>query len=149
MGWGRGKSTHTMHLHSFFPRSAQWNTSLTSADYWATWADAQFGPDVGPFAAPIFSAVESFNLPRPVNWASGPGTMTASSGMCNWATTYAFVDELTALRAPLLASIAAGHADLNSLERFDYWLQQFVYMRGIGTLESCGFFVGAYLNELH
>lgn len=62
--------------------------------------------------------------------------MTASSGMCNWATVYAFVDSLGALRAPLLASIAAGRADLNALERFDYWLQQFVYMRGIGACWS-------------
>ena len=93
---------------------------------------AQFGPDIGPAAAAIFSAVESFNLPRPVNWHTGPGTMTASAGMCNWATVYAYVDTLAAMRPQILASISAGHADLTALERFDYWLQQFVYMRGIG-----------------
>lgn len=122
----------------------QWNTSLTSVDYWNTWALAQFGPDVGPQSAGIFSAVESFNLPRPVNWASGPGTMAASAGMCNWATVYTFVDELAALRSPLLASIAASRADLAALERFDYWLGQFTYMRSIGACV-----VGLFWCRLH
>ncbi len=112
-----------------------WNTSLTSEDYWNSWALAQFGPDVASAAASVFAAVESFNLPRPVSWSSGPGTMAPSNAQCSWAATYAFVDTMTSLRAELLTSISNGNADLAALERFDYWLQQFVYMRGIARME--------------
>jgi hypothetical protein len=112
-----------------------WNTSLTAVDYWNSWAFSQFGPDISAQTAAVFAAVESFDLPRPVSWSSGPGTMTPSASQCAWASTYTFVDTLSALRPQLLSSIAAGRADLTALERFDYWLQQFVYMRGIARME--------------
>ena len=112
-----------------------WNSSITSADFWLQWANAQFGPSIASQAAAIFVSIDSFNLPRPVNWVTGPGTMTASSSQCGWASTYAFVDAFTQLRPSLLADVAVGLADASNVENFDYWAYAFMYMRGIARME--------------
>ena len=48
---------------------------------------------------------------------------------------YAFVDVFAQLRALVALDIANGDADLNNLERFDYWAASFEYMRGIARFE--------------
>ena len=109
-----------------------WNLSLTSTDYWGGWALGQFGDaGVAAAAAAVFVGVDSFSLPRPVNWIGGPGGM--SPGGCNPGNTYAFVDALVAQRPALLTAIATGTARLAHLERFDYWAGQLVC--------ACCFFV--------
>jgi hypothetical protein len=112
-----------------------WNASLQSADFWADWALAQFGPTAGAAAAPILVSIDSFNLPRPVNWVTGPGTMTPSAGMCSWPSTYGWVEVFASLRPWVVADIGQGLADLNSLERFDYWATSFLYQRDIARME--------------
>jgi hypothetical protein len=114
-----------------------WNISLQASDYWQSWALGQFGDAaVSAAAAAIFASVESFALPRPVNWIGGPGGMQPDGGQCGAAATqYAFVGAFVAQRPALLAAIAGGRAALDNLERFDYWAGQFLYMRAIAAFE--------------
>lgn len=114
-----------------------WNLSLTTADYWNTWALGQFGDAaVAAAASAVFqNSADSYNLPRPVNWIGGPGGMSPSTSMCNYATVYAWVDTLVALRPALISAIAGGTATLAHLERFDYWAGQFVCASGLLGLQ--------------
>lgn len=53
-----------------------WNISLNSIDFWRSYCAVEFGSvAVGDAAAAIFSSVDSFALPRPVGWISGPGNL--------------------------------------------------------------------------
>jgi hypothetical protein len=110
-----------------------WDTSLTSAGFWADWAGAAFGPSAGLPAAAVFERLDSAGMPRPVNWGGGPGTWTPQDSNCAALAkgNYSFVDKLAALRPLVLADMASGDADASHLERFDYWLTSLRYTRGV------------------
>ena len=56
---------------------------------------SEFGSSVGNQAAAIFSAIDSFALPRPVQWISGPGGLAPDSQPWSAvAPAYDFVDEV-------------------------------------------------------
>ena len=112
-----------------------WNLSLTSVDYWASWARGQFG-DAGIAAAvaAIMVTVDSFALPRPVQWIGGPGGM--QPGGCDFATRFVYADELAALRPAMLAAVAAGTATLANQEAYEYWAGQAYYSKLIAKT-SC------------
>jgi len=112
-----------------------WDQTITPASYWQQWCTSQFSAAVGSQAAAVFTAVESYNLPRPVNWVNGPGGLTPDAAQCSWAATYAFVDTFVALRPALVAAVSAGTATGANLEAFDYWAYQFRYMRGVARME--------------
>lgn len=112
-----------------------WNQSITAQSYWSVWCRAQFGSAVGSAAAGVFTAMDSFNMPRPVSWINGPGALSADPTQCSFATEYAWVDSFVALRNTLLASIASGTDTLSNLEAFDYWGNQFQYMRSVAQME--------------
>jgi hypothetical protein len=128
----RAVSPQVAAMHAF-----SWDPERDSVAFWREWALAQFGPSASPGAAAVFTSVDSFDTPRPVNWVSGPGTLTSSAGQCAAVSgpTYAFVDAFAQLRALVALDIANGDADLSNLERFDYWLSSFDYMRGIARFE--------------
>jgi hypothetical protein len=94
---------------------------LPAADFYADWASAQFGAEAaGPVAA-LFEKIDGY-LPRPSNWVKGPGGINPDGRP--WEEVekeYAFVDELAELRR-----LVKGPGNL---ERFDYWLNTFRYMR--------------------
>lgn len=115
-----------------------WNTNLTSLVFWADWTLASFGPSAAPGALSIFTSLDSYDMPRPVSWVTGPGTWAPSAQACTTAAngTYAFADAVYALRPLILADIASGRADASHLERLDYWLTSFRYMRNIART-SC------------
>jgi hypothetical protein len=95
-------------------------------DFYLDWATAQFGPEAAQDTAHIFEKIDG-HLPQPVGWVGGPGG-TGPDGHA-WADAqaeYAFVDELAALRSRV---VGAG-----SLERFDYWLNTFRYMRALARM---------------
>jgi hypothetical protein len=94
---------------------------LPAGDFYADWALSQFGPAAGPEAAKIFETLDG-NLPRSSDWVGGPGGLRPDPRPWPEAEkAYAFVDELAALR-PLVKG--AG-----PLERFDYWMNTFAWMR--------------------
>lgn len=92
-------------------------------DFYADWAQAQFGPAIAAPAATLFAKIDG-RLPRPADWVNGPGGIRPDKRP--WAEVrreYSFVDELAALR-PQVRGPAA-------LDRFDYWLGTFRYMRAM------------------
>ncbi|GAB6187037.1 malectin domain-containing carbohydrate-binding protein [Thermopirellula anaerolimosa] len=99
---------------------------LASHDFYLDWAAAQFGPEVAAEIAEIFAAVDG-RLPRPSNWVGGPGGIQPDPRP--WekvAPEYAFVSQLEALRDRVVGP--------GNLERFDYWLNLFRYMRANGQV---------------
>ncbi len=94
---------------------------LPSADFWADWARIEFGPEVADASAVLFSRIDCA-LPRPSDWVDGPGGIKPDPRPWNEvAQQYAFVDELAALRTRVRGA--------GNLERFDYWLENFRFMR--------------------
>ena len=111
---------------------------LPANDFYADWALAQFGSDVAEAAGKMFSMLDGgpvtatsgqsgTNLPRPSTWVNGPGGINPDNRP--WEQIkgeYKFVDDFGKLRSQVWGA--------GNLERFDYWLNSFRYLRGIGKL---------------
>jgi hypothetical protein len=99
---------------------------LPAEDFYADWARSQFGPEAAAPIAELFARIDG-NLPRPSTWVGGPGGIQPDPRPWEDARReYAFVDELARLRPKLKGS--------GNLERFDYWLNNFRYLRGVGRV---------------
>jgi len=110
-----------------------WNPD--AADFYADWALSQFGPEAAGEIAAVFTQIDC-RLPRPSDWVHGPGGVKPDGRpWAEVAKQYAFVDELAALRAKVKGP--------GNLERFDYWLGNFRYLREVGRA-NCTW---ARLNE--
>ena len=99
---------------------------LPAEDFYADWALSQFGPEVAGKIAELFSRIDG-KLPRPSTWVGGPGGVKPDTRP--WeevAGEYAFVDELARLRPKIEGA--------GNLERFDYWLSNFRYLRAVGQV---------------
>jgi len=108
---------------------------LAAADFYADWALSQFGPEAAGEIAAVFTRIDC-RLPRPSDWVRGPGGIKPDGRP--WedvAGEYAFVDELAGLRTKVKGP--------GNLERFDYWLNNFRYLREVGRA-NCTW---ARLNE--
>ena len=120
-GWPRGRSR-----------------DAATGDFYADWALAEFGPETADEIAALFVALdggpEAFSeglgntrLPRPSTWIGGPGGIRPDPRPWDEARAdYAFVEELARLRPRI--------AGAGSLERFDYWLESFRYLRATGRV---------------
>jgi len=111
---------------------------LPTQDFYRDWAKAEFGEEVAEPVAAIFVKLDGgpdvgigkrrdSYLPRPSTWVDGPGGIQPDKRP--WGEVeeeYAFVDEMTALR-PNVKGL--GH-----LERFDFWLNSFRYLRAVGQV---------------
>lgn len=96
---------------------------LAASDFYLDWARNQFGRTADREIADIFTRIDG-KLPIPVNWTNGPGGIAPDKRP--WAEVekaFGFVSELAALRPRLSGK--------GFLERFDYWLKNFEYMREI------------------
>jgi hypothetical protein len=113
---------------------------LPVADFYADWARAEFGPEAaGPLAA-LFTKIDG-ELPRPADWVGGPGGIKPDSRPWSEVSPqYAFVDEMAALRE----RIRGG----GNLERFDYWLNSFRYLRATGQICSAWAEFNAAMNAV-
>ena len=122
---------------------------LPSLDFYNEWCRIQFGPEVSDQMAGIFASLDGVkmktnkteagltNLPRPARWLNGPGNLLVNTHPWDSVKTqYNFIDEIDKLR-PLVS----GNGNL---ERFDYWLNQFKYLKATGKL-ACT--VGAFNLE--
>ena len=95
-------------------------------DFYADWAHSEFGPEAAPDVAALFSLVDGL-LPRPSNWIGGPGGFDADpKPWTNVQPEYAFVDDLAAMRAKVKGA--------GNLERFDYWWNNFAFLRATGHM---------------
>ncbi len=99
---------------------------LPVTDFYADWAHAEFGPEAAEPIAAIFTRLDG-RLPRPADWVTGPGSIRPDGRPWQQVQRdYAFVDELAALRPRIVGR--------GSLERFDYWLNNFRYLRAIADV---------------
>ena len=99
---------------------------LPVADFYADWARAEFGPKAAERAAALFTRLDG-HLPRPADWVTGPGSIRPGDRPWDQVRKeYAFVDEMEALR-PLVEGSG-------ELERFEYWLDNFCYLRSIAQV---------------
>jgi hypothetical protein len=94
-------------------------------DFYRDWATASFGPSAADRIAAVFGKLEGSNIPTPADGC--PGYVRINHRP--WAEEsrqYAFVGELESLRGRL--------AGAGNLDRFDYWLNTFRYMRTMAEL---------------
>ncbi|MBN2021985.1 MAG: hypothetical protein JW809_04260 [Pirellulales bacterium] len=99
---------------------------LDAADFYADWARSEFGPEAAEPLAALFNRLDG-HLPRPSTWVDGPGGIQPDPRP--WADVqkdYAFVEELAALRDRVRGP--------GNLERFDYWLHQFRYLKALARV---------------
>jgi len=111
---------------------------LPADDFYLDWATAQFGPKAAGPIAKLFTRLDgepsataegqrNTNLPRPSTWVRGPGGIKPDPRPWEQVSKeYEFVNQLCLLR-PLVRGPG-------NLERFDYWLNNFRYMRAVGKV---------------
>jgi hypothetical protein len=109
---------------------------LPIADFYADWAQAQFGIEVADSMAKILTSLDgqevSINagggkktrLPRQGDWTGPGGVIIDTLTWENRAADYAFVDRIESWRGKVKGD--------GNLERFDYWLNFFKYHRAFG-----------------
>ena len=122
---------------------------MESLDFYRDWCKIQFGPEVSNQMAKIFTSLDGVkmktvnlrtgltNLPRPADWTDGPGGILENK--LPWdsvKTQYDFIIEIEKLR-----HLVSGDGNL---ERFNYWLNQFKYLKATGKL-ACT--IGAFNME--
>jgi hypothetical protein len=96
---------------------------LPVADFYADWARSEFGPKAAKPAGELFARLDG-HLPRPVDWVTGPGSIYPDNRPWDQVRKeYAVVDEMEAVR-PLVEGPG-------NLERYEYWLDNFRYIRAI------------------
>ncbi len=97
-----------------------------TADFYNDWAAHEFGAEAGAGAARIFQKVDC-HLPVPSVWTDGPGGIQPDARPWDKVKAdYAFVDELAAMRLQVRG--------VGNVERFDYWLNTFLYVRAIAQV---------------
>jgi hypothetical protein len=111
---------------------------LSTDDFYADWALTQFGPEAAEPIAELFARLDggptavtqgqgNTNLPRPSTWVGGPGGIRPDTRPWEKVSKeYEFVDELAKLRPRVKGP--------GNLERFDYWLNTFRYLRAVGRV---------------
>jgi len=104
---------------------------LSSADFYADWASI-FGNEVREQIAGIFTHIDG-RLPRPACRGCPAGILPDSRSWDLVVKDYQFVDDLESLRP----QIKGG----GNLERFDYWLNTFKYLRATAKMECM---IGAF-----
>ena len=96
------------------------------SDFYEDWAAHEFGKEAGLAAARVFEKMDCA-LPKPATWVGGPGGIKPDDRPWDRAQKeYGFVDEFSALRSKVKGN--------GNLERFDYWLNTFLYFRNIGEV---------------
>jgi len=114
------------------------NRDLPADDFYKSWCLAQFGQEISEKLADFFISIDgnegdySKNLreariPRPTVWFGGPGGIKSNEKP--WKEVqkdYAFVDEFAKMRPEIKSA--------GNIERFDYWLNNFKYLRTLGKL---------------
>ncbi len=92
--------------------------------FYEDFARANFGDSVAREAGALFASIDGMKLPRPATWITGPGDIVADTAP--WREVglrYAFVDTLARMRPRVQGA--------GNLDRFDYWLDTFRYMRAM------------------
>ncbi len=96
---------------------------LQAIDFYRDWARNQFGKAAAEEIAQIFTRVDG-KLPIPVVWTTGPGGIVPNPKPWDEVKKgFQFIDDLLTISPDIKGK---GYR-----ERFDYWLNQFQYMREV------------------
>ncbi len=110
---------------------------VPTEDFYTDWARHEFGPAVADDAGRILASVDG-KLPRPSEWAKGPGGFLPDLRPWNAVSKeFTFVDAFAALRPRVQG---AGNT-----ERFLYWLNTLEYLRASARMRCVW---GEYSNAL-
>jgi hypothetical protein len=94
---------------------------LPTSDFYREWATAQFGPEAADDIAKVFAKIDGY-LPEVSSWTDGPGGLVPNAqAWPNASKLFAYIDELASLRPRVQGA--------GNLQRFDYWLNSFRYMK--------------------
>ena len=126
------------------PTPGDTSRDLPTEDFYIDWARCQFGYAAAEPLAKLFVRLDggygsgperkrirlrNNNLPRPSTWVHGPGGIKPDPNPWDQVKNeYQFVEEMALLR-PLIKGPG-------NCERFDYWLNNFRYIRAVGHV-SC------------
>ncbi len=109
--------------------------------FYGDWALHQFGPQVAQDAARLFARLDG-KLPRPAGWMDGPGGLwNDGRPIEEIEKQYGFVAELEAMGPRVEGP--------GNLERFDYWLNSFRYLRAMARMAHAGHRVEEVLRPAH
>jgi hypothetical protein len=125
---------------------------LPTQDFYRDWTKAEFGDEVAEPVARLFVKLDGgpdmgigkkrdSYLPRPATWVDGPGGIQPDPRP--WSEVekeYAFVDDMAALRPKVTGA--------GNLERFDYWLNNFRYLRAVGQVNCTWARFNAAMEEI-
>ncbi len=96
---------------------------LAINDFYVDWARTSFGEEAAENIAKIFTSIDG-KLPRPAQWVDGPGGIAADNNPWDKVKqAYGFVDEMAGLKDKVTGK--------GNVERFDYWLNNFMYLREV------------------
>jgi len=110
-------------------------------DFYTDWALHEFGLEMAGEAARIFSEMDG-RLPRPSDWVGGPGGYRPDPRP--WKEVrheYVFVDKLAELRP--------GVTGAGNLARFDYWLDNFRFLRATGHMRCAWAAYDRAIKKVH
>ena len=133
--WNPSLGTSASHDDAM-KRKATMNLDYPVDDFYLDWARSNFGVRSAVTIARIFAELDGgpqfvpnaecrTHLPRPANWKDGPGGIAPDSVDWEHRTgDYRFIEELDKVRTDIEGE--------SNLERFDYWLNTFKYLRAVG-----------------
>ncbi len=130
-GWDQSWAPAT-YRYTDFKKAADkgWDRTMPTTDFYTDFARANFGDNVAASVARILASVDGRRMPMPAAWNEGndgPGMIYPNEQPWETEKTkYAFVDELDDLRSRVRGK--------GNIERFDYWLNTYSFLRAIGEL---------------
>ena len=99
---------------------------LPAGDFYRDWANAEFGASASKQIAALFTKLDG-RFPRGSGWNRGPGAVTVNKKPWSQVkNNYTFVDDMAKLRPQVKGA--------GNLERFDYWLNTFLFGRATSKL---------------
>ncbi len=138
----QGKKITTDGLNEYLAKmegSDRKRRDIDCLDFYREWCRIQFGENIPDRCAEIFTSLDGVkektinlqgglsNLPRPADWINGPGGIAArTKPFDNSESGFLFVNELEKMRPQITGK--------GNIERFDFWLNQFRYLRSFEKL---------------
>ncbi len=105
------------------PGTLERNRSMPVEDFYLDFARANFGESAAEPVGRLLARIDGLSLPQASDWKEGPGGIKPAK-VDPFA--YRFVADLEALRGKVQGA--------GNLERFDYWLNTYRYMRALSEV---------------
>jgi hypothetical protein len=107
------------------PAKVEIRRTMPVEDFYVDFARANFGDPAAREIGRLLARIDGSNLPEPSHWEKGPGGINIAKVDRS---RYGFVEQLEGLRGSVQG--------VGTLERFDYWLNTYRYMRALAQVGS-------------